>query len=132
MAFTTALGFKEDCTILLYDGANASNSIYRHRFLPGLAEIVPSVVPCALDLYAREPQKLVEDLPMFTTLVIYSRVLHLVFWPHCTRALTFPRWGKRRDQWRAVMYCEELLASLSVADMAGSLQTTSSPGVSTA
>ena len=26
---------------------------------------------------------------------------------HCTRALTFPRWGKRRDQWRAAMYCGE-------------------------
>ena len=29
---------------------------------------------------------------------------------HCTRVLTFPRWGKGRDQWRAVMFCGELLA----------------------
>ena len=45
MALTATLGFEEGCTILSYDGANAFNSIYRHRFLPALAEIVPSVVP---------------------------------------------------------------------------------------
>ena len=58
MAFTTTLGFEERCTILSYDGANAFNSIYRHRFLPALAEIVPSVVPYASNLFAREPPKL--------------------------------------------------------------------------
>ena len=58
MAFTSTLGFEEGCTILSYDGANAFNSIYRHRFLPALAEIVPSVVPYASNLYAREPPKL--------------------------------------------------------------------------
>ena len=31
---------------------------HRHRFLPALAEIVPSVVPYASNLYAREPPKL--------------------------------------------------------------------------
>ena len=41
MAFTASLGFEEGCIILSYDGANAFNSIYRHRFLPALAEIVP-------------------------------------------------------------------------------------------
>ena len=45
MALTATLGFKEDCTILSYDGAKAFNSIYRHRLLPALAEIVHSVVP---------------------------------------------------------------------------------------
>ena len=59
MAFTATLGFEEGCTIVSYDGANAFNSIlYRHRFLPALAEIVPSVVPYAPNLYAREPPKL--------------------------------------------------------------------------
>ena len=58
MALTATLGFEEGCTILSYDGANAFNSIYRHRFLPALAEIVPSVVPYASNLYAREPPKL--------------------------------------------------------------------------
>ena len=58
MAFTATLGFEESCTILSYDGANAFNSIYRHRFLPALAETVPSVVPYASNLYAREPPKL--------------------------------------------------------------------------
>ena len=58
MAFTATLGFEEGCTILSYDGANAFNSIYRHRFLPALAEIVPSVVPYASNLYARELPKL--------------------------------------------------------------------------
>ena len=56
MAFTATLGFKEGCTIFSYDGSNAFNSIY--RFLPTLAEIVPSVVPYASNLYAREPPKL--------------------------------------------------------------------------
>ena len=58
MALTATLGLEEDCTILSYDGANAFNSIYRHRFLPALAKIVPSVVPYASNLYEREPPKL--------------------------------------------------------------------------
>ena len=58
MALTATLGFEEGCTILSYDGANAFNSVYRHRLLPALAEIVPSVVPYASNLYAREPPKL--------------------------------------------------------------------------
>ena len=59
VAFTATLGFEEGCTILSYDGANAFNSIYHHnRFLPALAETVPSVVPYASNLYAREPPKL--------------------------------------------------------------------------
>ena len=58
MAFTATLGFEEGCTILSYDGANAFNSIYRHRFLPALAEIVPSVVPYASNLYSQEPPEL--------------------------------------------------------------------------
>ena len=58
MALTATLGFEEDCIILSYDGANAFNSIYRHRFLPALAEIVLSVVSYASNLYAREPPKL--------------------------------------------------------------------------
>ena len=58
MALTATLGFEEGCIILSYDGANAFNSIYRHRFLPALAEIGPSVAPYASNLYAREPPKL--------------------------------------------------------------------------
>ena len=49
------LGFEEGYTIKSYDGANAFNSIYRHMFLPALAKLVPSVVPYAANLYAREP-----------------------------------------------------------------------------
>ena len=80
MALTVTLSFKEGCTILSYDGANAFNSIYGHRFLPALAEIVPSVVPYALDLYVREPPKMVEDLVAFATLIVSSRVLPQLFW----------------------------------------------------
>ena len=58
MAYTTTLGFEEGCPILSYDGANAFNNVYRRRFLPALAEIVPSVVPYATNLYARETPKL--------------------------------------------------------------------------
>ena len=57
MALTVTLRFEEDCTILSYDGANAFNSIYHHRFLPALAEIIPSVVPYAANLHAREPPR---------------------------------------------------------------------------
>ena len=48
----------------------------------------------------------------------HQRRLRRLFFPavccpkysgHCTRALTFPRWGKRRDQWRAVISCGEFL-----------------------
>ena len=57
MAFTATLGFEEGCTILSYGGANAFHSIYRHIFLPALAEVVPSVVPYVSNLYARELPK---------------------------------------------------------------------------
>ena len=57
-AFTATLGFEEGCTILSYDGANAFNSICRHRLLPALAEIVPSVVPYTFNVYTRDPTKL--------------------------------------------------------------------------
>ena len=55
---STLLDVEEGCTILSYDGENTFNSIYRHRFLPALAEIVPSLVPYASNLYAREPPNL--------------------------------------------------------------------------
>ena len=58
MALTAILGFGKSCTILAYDGINAFNSIYPHRFLPALAEIVPSMVPYVSNLYARTPLKL--------------------------------------------------------------------------
>ena len=57
MALTGTLGFDEGFTILPYDGENASNSIYCHRFLHALVEIVPSVVPYASRLCAQEPPK---------------------------------------------------------------------------
>ena len=56
MALTATMGFEEGCTIISYDGANVFDSIHCHRFLPALAEIVPSVVPYASNLYAWEPQ----------------------------------------------------------------------------
>ena len=56
MALTAAPGFEESCTILLYDGVNAFNSIYRHRFLPALAEIVSSVVPTHPTCTPENPQ----------------------------------------------------------------------------
>ena len=37
MALTATLGFEEGYAILSYDGANASNSVYRRRFLLALA-----------------------------------------------------------------------------------------------
>ena len=58
MALTATLGFEAGCTILSYYEANALNSLYCYRFLPALAETIPSVVPYASNLYAREPAKL--------------------------------------------------------------------------
>ena len=57
MALTGTLGFDEGFTILPYDGENGSNSIYCHRFLHTLVEIVPSVVPYASNLFAQESPK---------------------------------------------------------------------------
>ena len=60
MALSATLSFKEGSLILSYDGADgadAFNSIYRHRFLTALAETIPSVIPYASNLYAREPPK---------------------------------------------------------------------------
>ena len=51
---------------------------------------------------------------------------------YCTRALAFPRWGKRRGQWHAVMSCGDLLVLFSATNTAGSWQTTSSRAASTA
>ena len=75
--------------------------------------------------------ELVEVLAAFATLIFCSRVFPK-YSGHCTRALTFPRWGKRRDQWRAVMFCGELLALFSATDTAGSWKTTFNPGANTA
>ena len=59
MTLKATTGFEEGCTILSFDGANAFNvSICRHKFLPALVEIVPSVVPYASNVYAQEPPKL--------------------------------------------------------------------------
>ena len=58
MVLTAALSVEESCTFLSYDGAKVFNSIYRHKFLPAVAEIVPSGSPYASDLHACEPPKL--------------------------------------------------------------------------
>ena len=58
MALRATLGLEEGCTILSYGVANVFNRIYRRKLLPALAEIVPSVVPYASNVYAREPKKL--------------------------------------------------------------------------
>ena len=58
LVLTATLGFEEGCTILSYNRTNAFHSIHRHRFLPALAEIVPSVIAYASNLYAREPPTL--------------------------------------------------------------------------
>ena len=75
--------------------------------------------------------ELVEDLAAFRRL-FFPAVFFPKYSGHCPRALTFPRWGKRRAQWRAVMSCGELLVLFSAADTAGSWQATSIPGASTA
>ena len=73
MALAATLGFEEGRSILSHDTANAFNSIYRHRFLPMLAEIVPSVIPYASNLHAREPPKLLITLDGGLEVKIQSR-----------------------------------------------------------
>ena len=75
--------------------------------------------------------ELVEDFAAFRRL-FFPAVFCRKYSGHYTRALTFPRWGKWRHQWRAVISCGELLVPFSAADTAGSWPTTSSPGASTA
>lgn len=58
MALIGTLGFEEGCTTLSYDGANALNNIYRRRPLTAIAEIIPSLVSYAANVYFREPPKL--------------------------------------------------------------------------
>ena len=59
----SSTGFDEGCTILPYDEANAFNSIYRHRFLSALAEIVPSVVSYASNFQCDFLQEAVNGEP---------------------------------------------------------------------
>ena len=48
-----------DCAVMCnLVNTHTHTHTHRHRFLPALAEIVPSVVPYASNLYAREPPKL--------------------------------------------------------------------------
>ena len=58
IALILTLGFNEGCIILSYDGANVFNSKSGYRFLPTIAEMVPSVSPYAANLYAREALKI--------------------------------------------------------------------------
>ena len=72
MAAAATLGFQEGSTILTFDGANAFNTLYRHKMLPALAEIVPSLIPYATNLYARTPPKLLFAMNGRATEVIES------------------------------------------------------------
>ena len=50
-----------DCAVmcnLINTHTHTHTHTHRHSFLPALAEIVPSVVPYASNLYVREPPKL--------------------------------------------------------------------------
>ena len=58
MAITVPPGFEEGCTIISYHRVKTLNGICRDRCLPALTEIVPTLVPYAPNLYAREPPKL--------------------------------------------------------------------------
>ena len=72
MALAANLAFQEGRTVLSFDGANAFNSIYRHRMPPALAEIIPSATIYATNLYARQPPKLLFAMEGRATEVIPS------------------------------------------------------------
>lgn len=58
ITLAVSLGFQENCTILSFDEANALNSIYLHRMLPALVEVVLVATHYDINVYAREPPKL--------------------------------------------------------------------------
>ena len=52
-----------DCAVMCnLINTHTHTHTHRHSFLPALAEIVPSVVPYASNLYVREPPKLLFGL----------------------------------------------------------------------
>lgn len=59
MALTVKLAYDEGCTVLSFNGTNASdNSVYRHRSLPAVAEIISPVGRYTVNAYGKEPPKL--------------------------------------------------------------------------
>ena len=84
MALTATLSLEEGCAVLLYDRISAFNSVYRHTFLPELAENVPPLVPYVSNLHAKTS--------IFSAL--YGGVLELVEFArgvkqYCSRASFF-------------------------------------------
>lgn len=59
MSLIVELACEEGCTVLSFDRTNVSDSIYRHYTLPALAEVVPPLGRHAINVYDREPPKLV-------------------------------------------------------------------------
>lgn len=57
---------------ILFDGTDAFNSVYHHRILPALAEIVPPVRRYAINVYGRGPPKLLNIMGYETTAVYGS------------------------------------------------------------
>lgn len=47
------LGHQKGCAILMFDAKNAFRSIKRRAILPALANLISSLVPYAINLYAR-------------------------------------------------------------------------------
>lgn len=59
VALTVKLAYDEGCTVLSFDGINVSdNSVYRHRILPAVADIISPVRRCAVNAFGRELPKL--------------------------------------------------------------------------
>ena len=75
--------------------------------------------------------ELVEDLAAFATLVFSSRVLPQVFWTLHTSA-NLSALGQKARPVACGDVLRRVIGAVSAADTAGSWQTTSSPGTSTA
>ncbi|CAN0541204.1 unnamed protein product, partial [Laminaria digitata] len=73
MATKATVAYQQGFGILTYDAANAFNAMARRAILPALAELIPPVVPYALQIYAREePPKLLFKMDSGETAIIHT------------------------------------------------------------
>ena len=73
MVTKATVAYQQGYSLLTFDARNAFNSMKRRTILPALAELIPPVVPYAVNVYAREePPKLLFKMDNGETAVIRS------------------------------------------------------------
>ena len=72
LAARATLAYQQGYTLLTYDATNAFNSMSRRTILPALADLIPPALPYALNVYAREPPRLLYKTAMGETEIVQS------------------------------------------------------------